>query len=106
MRSVKDGWPNFGTGFMRTGRRARHEEHDPAGPRAGPRSGRRAVGRGPARPDAADVRADRRHLLLCDLPATETAARKASGSDQPAQEGDKVVTSGGIWGTVTNVGKG
>src|SRR2546422_11302941 len=72
---------------MRTGRRARHEEHDPAGPRAGPRSGRRAVGRGPARPDAADVRADRRHLLLCDLPATETAARKASGSDQPAQEG-------------------
>src|SRR5207302_2834275 len=93
------------TSFMRTERRARHEGHVPARPRASPRSDARAVGRGAARPDAADVRADRRHLLLCDLPAAEAAARKASGPDQPAQEGRQGGDDRGDLGTVTNVGK-
>src|SRR5437879_4257035 len=90
---------------MRTGRRARHDRNIPDGARASPRSGARAVCRGAVRPNAADVRADRRHLLLCDLPAAEAAARKASSLISQLKKGDKVVTTGGIWGTVTNVGK-
>jgi preprotein translocase subunit YajC len=67
------------------------------------RGGRRVGARWAALPRSVPV--DFHHLLFSADSASAAEAETAKGTVGSVEEGDKVITSSGIWGTITNLGK-